>query len=41
MFFALALQGETGVSRVLALLRAELEAAMALCGCPSLHHITR
>jgi 4-hydroxymandelate oxidase len=36
----LAAAGATGVAHVLQLLRAELEASMALCGCASLADIT-
>lgn len=33
VFFSLAVAGQEGVSRMLSILRDELEAAMALCGC--------
>ena len=36
----LAAAGATGVAHVLQLLRAELEASMALCGCATLGEIT-
>lgn len=39
--WGLAVDGERGVSRVLGMLRAELELAMALAGCPTLASITR
>jgi 4-hydroxymandelate oxidase len=39
--WGLAAGGEEGVRRVLGLLRAELELAMALCGCPSIGAIRR
>ncbi len=39
--WGLAAGGETGVSRVLAMLRNELELAMALCGCRSVAEISR
>jgi isopentenyl diphosphate isomerase/L-lactate dehydrogenase-like FMN-dependent dehydrogenase len=39
--WGLAAGGEQGVARVLAMLRAELELAMALAGCPTLNSITR
>jgi 4-hydroxymandelate oxidase len=39
--WGLALGGEAGVARVLTLLRDELDNAMALCGCPTIGHITR
>ncbi len=39
--WGLAAGGEQGVARVLAMLRAELELAMALAGCPTLASITR
>ena len=41
IFFSLALAGEAGVSRVLALLKIELESVMALAGCATLADITR
>jgi 4-hydroxymandelate oxidase len=37
----LAVAGEAGVTRVLSLLREEFDNAMALCGCPTIGHITR
>lgn len=33
VFFSLAVGGEDGVVRMLSIIREELEAAMALCGC--------
>ena len=39
VLWGLAVGGEAGVARVLALLRAELDTAMALCGCGSLADI--
>jgi 4-hydroxymandelate oxidase len=39
--WGLASDGAAGVQRVIEILRAELEAAMALCGAPSLEKITR
>ena len=39
--WGLATGGEAGVARVLTLLREELDNAMALCGCPTVGHITR
>jgi 4-hydroxymandelate oxidase len=39
--WGLATGGEAGVARVLTLLRDELDNAMALCGCPTIGHITR
>ncbi|HLB27115.1 MAG TPA: alpha-hydroxy acid oxidase, partial [Dehalococcoidia bacterium] len=39
--WGLALEGEEGVGRVLAILRFELELAMALAGCPALADIGR
>lgn len=33
MFFALAVGGQDGVERMLSIIKDELEAAMALCGC--------
>lgn len=33
VFFSLAVGGEDGVLRMLSIIREELEAAMALCGC--------
>lgn len=33
MFFSLAVGGQTGVQKMLGIIRDELEAAMALCGC--------
>jgi 4-hydroxymandelate oxidase len=39
--WGLAADGEQGARRVLDLLRAEIDLAMALCGCPSITDITR
>ena len=39
--WGLAVDGEQGVTRVLNLLRAEVDLAMALCGCRSIADITR
>jgi len=39
--FVLTVNGERGVARVLDILRGELDRAMALCGCASIHQITR
>jgi 4-hydroxymandelate oxidase len=39
--WGLAVDGEEGVVKVLEMLRAELERALALCGCHALHQITR
>jgi isopentenyl diphosphate isomerase/L-lactate dehydrogenase-like FMN-dependent dehydrogenase len=41
VLWGLAVNGETGVHDVLQLLRAELELAMTLAGCPTLRSITR
>jgi 4-hydroxymandelate oxidase len=41
VLWGLAVDGEEGVVRVLEMLRAELERALALCGCHALHQITR
>ena len=41
ILWGLAVGGEEGVSHVLSLLRAELDTAMALCGCQSVADITR
>lgn len=41
VIWGLALAGQAGVERVLTLLRDELDNALALCGCPSLAHVTR
>jgi isopentenyl diphosphate isomerase/L-lactate dehydrogenase-like FMN-dependent dehydrogenase len=41
ILWALATDGERGVGRALALLREELDLAMALCGCPRVETITR
>jgi 4-hydroxymandelate oxidase len=41
VLWGLAVAGEAGVSRVLTLLREELDNAMALCGCPTVADITR
>jgi 4-hydroxymandelate oxidase len=40
VLWGLAVDGEAGVLRVLELLRAELDLAMALCGCPTVASIT-
>lgn len=39
--WGLAVDGEAGATRVLALLRQELDLAMALCGCPTVEAVTR
>lgn len=39
--WGLAVDGEKGACRVLEMLRAELDGALALCGCPSIGAITR
>jgi 4-hydroxymandelate oxidase len=39
--WGLAADGETGAKRVLDLLRAEVDLAMALCGCPTIGDISR
>ncbi|RYQ81871.1 hypothetical protein Ahy_B10g100472 isoform E [Arachis hypogaea] len=39
--FSLAAEGEGGVRKVLKMLRDELQLTMALCGSPSLKHISR
>jgi len=39
--WGLAADGEQGARRVLELLRAEIDLAMALCGCPTVSDITR
>jgi 4-hydroxymandelate oxidase len=41
ILWGLAADGERGVSRVLEILRTELDLAMALCGCPSIDDIGR
>ena len=41
VFFALAVNGEEGVKHMLHLLKTEIEAAMALCGCECVADITR
>ena len=41
VIWGLAVDGEAGVARVLSLLRDELDNVMALCGTPSVKHITR
>jgi 4-hydroxymandelate oxidase len=41
ILWGLAVDGERGVSRVLEILRMELDLSMALCGCPSLDAIKR
>lgn len=40
MFFALAVNGQQGVTSILEILRKELESAMAICGCASIEDIT-
>ena len=40
VLWGLAIDGEAGVARTLAMLRAEVELAMALCGCASLADVT-
>ncbi|CAN0349997.1 unnamed protein product [Ascophyllum nodosum] len=40
VFFSLAVGGQEGVIKMLSIVREELEAAMALCGCQSLRDIT-
>jgi isopentenyl diphosphate isomerase/L-lactate dehydrogenase-like FMN-dependent dehydrogenase len=39
--WGLAVDGQAGVTRVLEMLRAELDSAMALCGCSSVDEIGR
>lgn len=41
VFFSLAVGGEGGVAKCLAILRTELEAAMALCGCARVSDVSR
>lgn len=41
MVFSLAAEGETGIRKVLQMLRDEFELTMALSGCCSLKEITR
>ena len=41
VLWGLSVGGEEGVTRVLDLLRCELDAAMALCGCPTVSAMTR
>jgi len=41
ILWGLAIGGQPGVTRVLDLIRHELDSAMALCGCPSIPAITR
>jgi 4-hydroxymandelate oxidase len=41
VIWGLAVGGEAGATRVLNLIRDELDNAMALCGCPTVAHITR
>ena len=41
VLWGLAVGGEAGATRVLKLLREELDNAMALCGCPTIGHISR
>lgn len=40
VFFALAVDGESGVTRMLDLLRTEIESAMAICGCQTIDDIS-
>jgi len=40
VLWGLAVNGETGVSRVLEILKSEFELAMGLCGCPTVKQIT-
>jgi 4-hydroxymandelate oxidase len=39
--WGLAVDGEAGARRVLELMRAELELALTLCGCPTPAHVNR
>lgn len=41
VLWGLAVDGEEGVTRVLEMLRVELDRAMALCGCPTVESVTR
>jgi 4-hydroxymandelate oxidase len=41
VLWGLAVGGEAGAARVLSLLRDELDNALALCGCPSIAHVSR
>jgi 4-hydroxymandelate oxidase len=41
ILWGLAADGERGATRVLEILRTELDLAMALCGCPSVDDIGR
>jgi 4-hydroxymandelate oxidase len=41
VLWGLAAGGESGVTRVLSILREEFDNALALCGCPSVGHVTR
>ena len=41
ILWGLAVDGEAGATRVLTLLREEFDNALALCGCPSIAHVTR
>lgn len=41
VLWGLAVGGEDGARRVLTILREELDIALALCGCPTIGHITR
>lgn len=41
VLWGLAVDGEDGAARVLSLLRAELDTALALCGCPSVRQVSR
>jgi 4-hydroxymandelate oxidase len=41
VLWGLAVGGEAGATRVLNLLREELDNAMALCGCPTIGHLAR
>jgi 4-hydroxymandelate oxidase len=40
ILWGLAVGGEVGVARVLELMRAELDGALALCGCPTIHDVS-
>jgi 4-hydroxymandelate oxidase len=41
ILWGLAVGGESGAAQVLSILREELDNALALCGCPSIAHVTR
>jgi 4-hydroxymandelate oxidase len=41
VLWGLAVGGEAGVAHVLSLLREELDNSLALCGCPTIGHVTR